>query len=130
MYAQDLKVDFAAIDNSYREANELKSQFHGSNTLVIEQSKVLATAQIAEALNGKQIIDLHIFVSTKPGALGFGNMTLNPETLQEHTAVLSKLSANISGKVVIHSNDVFTTERGLFLKARLEQITGLMFEMQ
>lgn len=128
--AQNLQIDFTAIDNSYQEAKELKSQFHGSNTLIVEQSNALATTQIAEALKGKQIIDLHIYVSTKPGALGFGNMTLNPETLQEHSAVLSKLASNVTGKVIIHSNDVFTTKRGLDFKARLEQITGLSFVMQ
>jgi hypothetical protein len=130
IYAQNLKIDFAAIDNSYRVAEELKSQFNGPNTLVVEQNGVLATSQIAEALNGKKINDLHIFVSTKPGALGFGNMTLNAETLQEHSAALSKLASYVAGKVVIHSNDVFSTERGSDFKASLEQITGLTFATQ
>lgn len=130
LYAQNLKVDFVVIDNSYRSAEQLKVQFNGQNTFVVEQIKANATTQIAEALNGRQVNDLHIFVSTKPGALGFSNMTLNAETLQEHSAALSKLSSYVAGKVVIHSNDVFTTERGSDFKASLEQITGLIFATQ
>lgn len=128
--AQNLTTDFVVIDNSYRAAEQLKAQFNGQNTIVVEQIKAAATAQIAEALDGKQINDLHIFVSTKPGALGFGNMTLNAETFQEHSAALSKLESYVSGKVIIHSNDVFTTERGSDFKASLEQITGLTFATQ
>lgn len=130
LYAQNLKTDFVVIDNAYRAAEQLKAQYNGQNTIVVEHSKAMATSQIAEALNGRQISDLHIFVSTKPGALGFGNMTLNAETFQDFAPALSKLAANVTGKVVIHSTDVFTTERGLNFKAKLEQVTGLTFEMQ
>jgi len=130
LYAQNPKVDFVVIDNSYQAAEQLKVQFSGQNTFVVEQIKANATAQIAEALNGRQINDLHIFVSTKPGALGFGNMTLNSETFRDYSSALSKLASNITGKVVIHSPDVFSTEKGLEFKARLEQITGLTFVTQ
>ena len=130
IYAQNLKVDFVVIDNSYRSAEQLKVQFNGQNTFVVEQIKANATAQIAEALNGRQVNDLHIFVSTKPGALGFGNMTLNAETFQDYTSALSKLASNVTGKVIVHSTDVFTTDKGLEFKASLEQITGLNFVMQ
>ena len=130
IYAQNLKIDFVAIDNSCQAAEELKSQFNGQNTIVVEPTNIMATAQIASALNDKQINDLHIFVSTKPGAFGFGNMTLNAESIQEHAVALSKLASFVTGKVVIHSNDVFTSERGLDFKTKLEQITRLTFVTQ
>jgi len=57
-------------------------------------------------------------------------MTLNAESFQEHAAVLSKLASNITGKVVIHSTDVFMTDMGLDFKTKLEQITGLTFVTQ
>ncbi|NTW24802.1 MAG: DUF4347 domain-containing protein [Lentimicrobium sp.] len=130
LYAQNLNIDFVVIDNSYRAAESLKAEFKGQNTIVVEQIKAAATAQITEALNGRQINDLHIFVSTKPGALGFTNMTLNAETFQDYSSALSMLASNVTGKVVIHSTDVFTTEKGLEFKTKLEQVTGLPFVMQ
>ncbi len=127
---QSLSADFLVIDNSCRSAEQLKTQFNGENTIVVFHTKVLAFDQITSALQGRQVADLHIYVSTKPGALGFCNMTLNSESFQEHATVLSKLASHITGKIVIHSTDVFTTDKGLEFKTQLEQITGLDFVMQ
>ncbi len=127
---QNLNANFLVIDNSCRNAEQLLTQFNGGNTTVVSYTKVLAFDQIINALKGRQVVDLHIYVSTKPGALGFCNMTLNVESFQEHVKVLSKLASYVTGKVVIHSTDVFTTDRGLEFKTQLEQITGLDFVMQ
>ena len=127
---QNLNANFLVIDNSYRNAEQLIAQYNGENTTVVLHTKVLAFDQICSALKGRQVADLHIYVSTKPGALGFCNMTLNSESFQEHATVLSKLSSYVTGKIIIHSTDVFTTDRGLEFKTQLEQITGLDFVMQ
>jgi hypothetical protein len=129
--AQNLTTDFVVIDPYCPNAEQIKAQYQGqSNTYIVVVSKVMAPEQIATVLTGKKVTDLHLFVSTKPGTLGFGNIALNPETIQDQAASLAKWKFSVAGKVVIHSTDVFTSERGLAFKASLEQITGLIFIMQ
>jgi hypothetical protein len=129
--AQNLSTDFAVIDAYCPNATQLKGQYQGqANAYFVVVSQIMAPEQIATALTGKKITDLHIFVSTKPGTMGFGNIALNPETIQEQTASLAKWASHVTGKVVIHSTDVFTTERGSDFKTKLELVTGLNFMMQ
>lgn len=129
-WGQDLSKDFVVIDNSCINSQQLKTQYSGSNTVIVMPTPVMAPVQISNALNGKQVVDLHLYVSCKPGALGFGNMTLNSDNIQEQTIALSQWASHVSGKVVIHDAEVFTSAIGLDFKARLEQTTGLNFTVQ
>ena len=129
-WGQDLGKDFVVIDNSCSNSQQLKTQYSGSNTVIVMPTPVMAPVQISNALNGKKVVDLHLFVSSKPGALGFGNMTLNSDNIQEQATALSQWASPVSGKVIIHGADVFASAMGLDFKARLEQITGLKFTVQ
>lgn len=129
-WGQDLSKDFVVIDNGCFNSLQLKTQYNGPNTVIVMPSPVIAPVQIANALRGKQVIDLHLFVPTKPGAMGFGNIALNSDNIQQQGTALSQWASNVSGKVVIHGTDVFTSAIGLEFKAQLEQITGLNFIVQ
>ena len=77
-----------------------------------------------------RIQDLHIHVPTKPGAIVFSSIAITPETVDELPLDLADWTEVISGKVVIHSEVVFTGEEGLNLKQELESRTGLVFVSQ
>mgnify|MGYP001325805874 CR=1 FL=1 len=131
IYAQDLSVDFVVIDPAYPNYERLKAQYEGNqNVCILEVSRVMAPEQITAALNGKQVTDLHLFVAGKPGTLGFGNIALNPDDVNDYATSLGTWSSHVSGKVVIHNQDVFLSEPGTEMKAKLEQLTGLNFVMQ
>lgn len=129
-WGQDLSKDFVVIDNGCFNSLQLESQYKGQNTVIVMPNAVIAPVQIANALKGKQVIDLHLFVPTKPGTIGFGNIALNSDNLQQHAVNLSQWASHVSGKVVIHGTEVFTSTIGLEFKAMLEQITGLNFIVQ
>jgi hypothetical protein len=129
--AQNINTDFIAMDYSCPNGEQLKAQYKGqTNAIIVTASQVLAPAQITTALTGKKVTDLHIFVWSKPGSMVFTSIALTPENIQEYTPLLATWKSHVSGKVVVHSTDVFTSERGLDFKAKLEQITGLTFIMQ
>jgi hypothetical protein len=131
LLAQNVNNDFIIVDVSIPDAEQIKEQYSGqAGVYIILATQVKAPAQITAALHGKQVADLHLFVSAKPGTLGFCNMALNPENLQEQASVLSQWKSHVSGNVVIHNSDVFLSQRGLDFKTKLEQITGLTFLVQ
>lgn len=129
--AQNISTDFVVLDYSCPNGEQLKAQYKGqTNAFIATASQVLAPSQITSALSGKKVTDLHIFVWSKPGSLVFTSIALTPENIQEFSSSLAIWKTHITGKVVIHSSDVFTSERGIDFKAKLEQITGLSFIMQ
>ena len=129
-WGQDLSKDFVVIDNGCFNSLQLKTQYNGPNTVIVMPDPVIAPIQITKALKGKQVIDLHLFVPTKPGAMGFGNIALNSDNVLQYSAALSQWASHVSGKVVIHGSEVFTSTIGVEFKAQLEQITGLNFIAQ
>jgi hypothetical protein len=129
--AQNINTDFVVLDYSCPNGEVLKAQYKGqANSFVVTASQLLAPGQITKALTGKKVNDLHIFVWSKPGSMVFTSIALTPENIQEYTSLLATWKSHVSGKVVVHSTDVFTAERGLDFKAKLEQITGLTFIMK
>jgi hypothetical protein len=129
--AQNINTDFIVLDYSCPNGEQLKAQYKGqTNAIIVTASSVLAPGQITTALTGKKVNDLHIFVWSKPGSMVFTSIALTPENIQEYASVLETWKLHVTGKVIIHSSDVFTTERGSDLKSKLEQSTGLTFIMQ
>jgi len=129
-FAQSANQDFIVIDNPPN-AEQLKTLYNGqANSVVIVLNQIMAPQQIANAISDKKVNDLHIYVSTKPGALGFCNMTLNADNISDQTGALKQWTSHVTGNVVIHSVDVFTSTIGQDLKTKLESATGLNFIMQ
>lgn len=130
-WGQNISTDFVVIDNGCDNAVQLKSQYNGqANAYVVTLTHVMAPTQITTALNGKHLTNMHIFVNSKPGTLAFGNIALNPDNIQQYATALSQWASHISGNVIIHSTDVFTSDIGLTFKTKLQQLTGLTFIMQ
>jgi hypothetical protein len=130
-WGQNLSKDFVVIDKSCPDSPQLTAQYKGqTNLLVLALTTVMPPNQIATALAGTNVTDLHIFVMGKPGSMVFGNLALNSANIGEYAAPLGTWAARISGKVVIHNDDVFLGTEGLQLKAKFEQLTGLTIIVQ
>jgi len=123
--------DLIIIDEIADDLEQLKSEFSTyPYVYVTDEVSPNALEQISAEMANMQIEDMHIFVLTKPGSMIFNSFALTSDKLIDFPYDLSPWSQHISGKVVIHSDVVFTEEEGILLKQRLETITGLEFIMQ
>ena len=123
--------DLIIIDEIADDYTELLAQYENHpNVYVTDGNTPDALRQITEQLVNLRIEDLHIFVPTKPGAIIFSSIAVTSETLEELPFDLTDWTKVISGKVVIHSDVVFTEEGGQLLKQQLEARTGLVFISQ
>ena len=123
--------DLIIIDEIADDYTQLLAQYDNHpNVYVTDGNTPDALRQITEQLVNLRIEDLHIYVPTKPGAIVFSSIALTSENLEELPFDLTDWTKVISGKVVIHSDVVFTGEDGQLLKQQLEARTGLAFISQ
>jgi hypothetical protein len=131
MLAQNINTDFVALDYYCPDYEQLQAQYAGqSNAYIVTASEIKAPQQIATALTGKNVTDLHIFVNTKPGAMVFTCISLTPGNIDEYAVPLATWASHVSGKVIVHSTEVFSAEYGQLFQTKLQQLTGLQFIMQ
>ncbi|MCX6308529.1 MAG: DUF4347 domain-containing protein [Bacteroidia bacterium] len=121
---------FAVIDDNYQIVLQAKARYYSQQTYLVQDNQVTAANQIATALEGKEISNLHLFVSTEPGSIVFSNMTINADNLKENALILLQMASFVSENIIIHSPNVFSTELGIDFKFKLEQLTGLNFTVQ
>ncbi|MGB1031438.1 MAG: DUF4347 domain-containing protein [Flavobacteriales bacterium] len=120
--------DFIVID-------EIADHVSISENQMLEQTNVFHTngiklgaiKQISIALENAEVEVLHIYVSTKPGALVFNSQSVTSDRVVECAEELRQWRSSVSQEVVIHSNVVFSGQEGELLKQKLEEFTGLTF---
>ncbi len=123
--------DIILIDEIADDITELLAEFGNQpNVYVTDANTPDALAQITEELVNLRIRDLHIYVPTKPGAIVFSSISITSENVDELPFDLTDWTKVISGKVVIHSDVVFTGEEGILLKQQLESKSGVAFISQ
>jgi hypothetical protein len=122
--------NFAIIDASYPNAAQAKARYNLQQTYTVKDSNIGAAAQISKALEGRQVTNLHLFVSTEPGSLDFCNLDLNADNLKDEALTILQLASHVSESIIIHSQNVFTTDEGMEFKTKLEQLTGLNILVQ
>ena len=123
--------DLIIIDEIADDITELIEQYKDHPQVYVTDGNTPdALRQISDQLVNLRIENLHIFVPTKPGAIVFSSIALTPENLEELPFDLTDWTEVISGKVIIHSDVVFTGEQGQLLKQVLESRTGLEFISQ
>jgi hypothetical protein len=116
---------FAVIDDTYQNVEQAQARFYSQQTLMVKDNQVMAANQISTALEGREVSNLHLFVSTEPGSIVFSNMTINADNLKEYALMLLQMSSYVKDNIIIHSQNVFTTDLGMDFKTKLEQLTGL-----
>jgi hypothetical protein len=92
---------------------------------MVKHVQNLASNQISNAMDGRMVSNLHLYVTTEPGSIVFCNMTLTSENLKDYALNLLQMASCVSDKIIVHSTNVFTTEQGIDFKNKLEQLTGL-----
>jgi hypothetical protein len=126
-WGQDLSKDFVVIDPSSPNTSQLKAQYSGPANVFYNDNPKPAVYIIGAVLENKEITDLHLFVATQPGRLIFSSGTVTAENAANFTDFFAKWKPRMKGKVIIHSGDVFTSESGEALRAKLQELTGLDF---
>lgn len=122
---------FIIVDEIAEDLDQLKSEFSNQpNVYFINGFSPNAIEQFAGAAENLHIDELHIYAATKPGAIVFNSVAINPGSLPEVSPALKEWSGVVNNKVVIHSDVVFTGDEGILLKQGLEEITGLPFSSQ
>ncbi|MDX2432641.1 MAG: DUF4347 domain-containing protein [Bacteroides sp.] len=130
LFSQSLE-DLIIIDESADNYTGLQAEFaNQANVYFTDGNTPDALRQITDQLVDLRIRDLHIYVPTKPGAIVFASIALTWESVDELPLELTDWTGVISGKVVIHSEVVFTGDEGQILKQELESKTGLAFVSQ
>ena len=123
--------DFIVVDEIVDNMTQLKDEFGGqANVIWTNGNSLNALEQISTALEGRQIETLHIYVPTKPGAIVFSSLAITSTDVDEVAEELRALGNYVSNNVVIHSEVVFSGDKGLLLKQRLEEISGVVFTAQ
>lgn len=117
--------NFAVIDDTYPNVGQAKARYYSQQIYQVKDNQVMAANQISNALQGREVSNLHLFVSTEPGSIVFSNMTINADNLKEYALMLLQMSSYVKDNIIIHSQNVFTTDLGLDFKTKLEQLTGL-----
>ena len=122
---------FIVIDEIAENFLQLKSEYSDhSNVYVTDGISPNAVMQISNSMEDLQIDELHIYVSTKPGAIVFNSIAITTDNVNDLSVELKALGEKVANKVVIHSEVVFTGNAGIQLKQSLEDITGLVFTTQ
>jgi hypothetical protein len=123
--------EYIVIDEIADNYAELLEEFSGqANVYWIDGSDQSAIERISRAAEVVQIETLHIYVPTKPGAIVFSSVAITWNNVDELAEHLGNWGQMVTEQVVIHSDVVFSGEKGAILKQRLEEITGLVFTNQ
>lgn len=120
-------VDYIFIDQSAPNYSQLKNQYNGQQNVFMNENPKPAAYVLTAMLQNRQVVDLHIFVATQAGRLIFNSGTITAENAASFSQFFSQWKGSITGKVVIHGTDIFTTAAGEALKAKLQELTGLDF---
>jgi len=128
---QNIATDLVVLDPSCINFAQLQTQYQGQpNLLILSGTQGDPLQQIATALSGKSLVNLHIFVLGKPGSMVFSMLAVTNGNISDYTNPLGQWSAHISGNVVVHNSNVFAADAGQDLKTAFHQFTGLNFVVQ
>ena len=127
-YSQTNQTDYLVIESNFPGKSEFEKSVKGSENIYFNKSETPVLFQFDSLLAGENINNLHLYVSATPGEINFGKFILTPQNLTDYSNQFKGLKNLIRGRVIIHSNLVFTGEKGIQLKQKLEEISGLHFE--
>jgi hypothetical protein len=127
LVAQNLGNDYIVVDQSAPNLEQLKTQYIGQAKVYFNDSAKPAPYIITMMLYSNTAVDLHLFVATQPGSINFSSVKITSGNAGEFAQYFKDWKSRVSGKVIIHSTDVFTTAAGLSLKTKLTELTGLDF---
>lgn len=127
-FGQSNQIDFQVVEKNYPGSAEFEKSVKGSENFYFNKSEIPVLYQLDSILSGKDINNLHLYLPAKSGELDFGKFILTVDNVAAYSNQLKNLKQFINGRVVIHNNLVFSGEKGMQLKQKLQDICGLPFE--
>lgn len=127
-FGQSNQIDFQVVEKNYPGSASFENSVKGSVNFFFNKSETPVLFLLNSILAGKNTNNLHLYVSATEGEINFGKLVLTPENLTVYSEQLEIMKSLVSGRVIVHSNVVFTGEKGVRFKQKLEEISGLHFE--
>jgi Domain of unknown function (DUF4347) len=122
--------DFLIIEKNYFGKADLEKSMRNSENVFFNNTTTPVIAQVEIILKGKMINNLHLLVQTENGKMIFENTVLSNANVANFSNYISVWKNSVKGKIIIHSNHIFSGEDGILLKQKLEEISGLPFEIR
>ena len=121
--------DYVFVESTAPNHQVLMQQYQGIPFVFVNENSKPALYLYDHILEGRLVNNLFVFVETQPGALLFQSGTITAENIDDYATNLNAWSANVQGKIIIYSSDVFEGSAGALLKSKLETLTGCVVEM-
>lgn len=128
--AQNVLSDFLMFESNYSEISQYQKTMKDTENVFFNTSQEPMFQFVQSRLKNKEINNLHLYLETQPGVLIFGNIKVTKENIIDYSHFFNKWKQVVKGRVIIHSNVLFKDSNGIELKKKLEEITGLPFELR
>jgi hypothetical protein len=129
-YAQNVLSDFLMFESNYSELSHYQKTMKETQNVFFNTSQEPMFNFVLSQLKDKEINNLHLYLDCQPGELSFGGLKITNLNIMDYSKNFVGWKQLIKGRVIIHSNDVFDGANGIELKQKLEEITGLPFEIR
>ena len=130
IFAQNPASDYVVIGLVSGDSTMKQIQMHYNaipGVYFTAESSGSGIEQITEAIAGRQINDLHIFVRNDPSGIFLTYVPITSGNAGDFTTYFSGWKKTISGKVVIHNQTGVTSPALNDLLGKLQELTGLTF---
>jgi hypothetical protein len=127
-FGQNNQTDYLVVESNYPGRAEFEKSVKGSENIYFNKTEISVLYQLDSLLMGKNVNNLHLYLPAKAGEIDFANIIITPENVADYSDQLKDLKQLVSGRVIIHSNLVFSDEKGKLLKQKLQEFSGLPFE--
>ena len=130
IFAQNPVTDYVVIGLVSDDSNMKQIQLsYNANPGVYftAESSGSGIEQITEAIGGRQIKDLHIFVKNDSSGIFLSNVPVVSANVYDFSTYLSGWKKSISVKVVIHNQTGLSSPELNDLLTKLNELTGLKF---
>ena len=128
--AQNVLSDFLMFESNYSELSLYQKTLKETENVFFNTSQEPMFNFVISLLKNKEINNLHLYLDCKPGELDFGGLKITNLNIMDYSKYFNGWKQVVKGRVIIHSNIVFNDDNGLELKKKLEEITGLPFELR
>lgn len=128
--AQNSKSDFLMFESNYSELPQYQKSMKDTENVFFNTSQEPMFHFVLSLLKNREINNLHLYLEAQPGVLTFGDVIITNVNITDYSKYFEGWRLVVNGRVIIHSNVVFSDSNGIELKKKLEEITGVPFELR
>jgi hypothetical protein len=130
--SQSPEKDFVIVGMVSGDMNmiQIQMRYEGAqDAFFIKESSISGIEQIANALEGLKINDLHVFAKSNGKDLFLTDLPITTENVNDFTVQLKRWKKSISGKVVVHNNTGNQSSELNNLLVKMKELTQLEFKL-